>query len=742
MLSNRHHTLTLWQVLLALCLLTSCIGDKLEDELKASREPISGDSHYLSLKLKTPDGASLTRASFHDGDENEHKVGDSGHSIIFFNKKGELMETSQLLLLGHTHHETDDDKEATYSARVYPKDNEWPASCLVVLNGSKKVNDMLAAYEEKKKEEVVSYQDIISGMIWSAGQEDPKTIGFNFSEDGKEHYFTMTNSMYYDEKGDAQWPVKIPSNAIAESEEEAEEKAMTVYVERMVAKCTFKLDTPTEDTDKEDPTIIRPIGATPLVFFQGFDKEGKMGFVSVRDWRINITGWSINALETQNYLFKHINKESDYFDEWNNPTSYRFDWSEDCHYNNQSYPWQYRKAIDRDFDFNYYSYLYDEGHNNTNLLRNYSYYDLKFDNYEGEGAEHNSSNFEFNKTIYIPENTYDKTVVAGDWGKAHDSRDELLAGTHLLIGAELEVYDNKSGYRIYDLYRDRNGIYYESERECFASLVHSFNQSLTSQSVMEFVPYDWDYGGGRVSNKTIDDVTIPLAATDTLVANTGGSFMLCYKLGENNTYTVLDESQLVNIMGNKEDLEQDSINFANNFGSMVPATLRSGDGRRLPWFKDAIENGRLAIKKVTKNPDGTYTIDEDAELSIHIKTKNKYGATVAGEKKWNNADKNDIKSILYEWLGAVDHFNNGKMYYATGIDNTPTITLKSDKYYGVVRNSWYKFKLKEIKSIGIPIDDPTQPIVPDFISNNDQINVSVEILPWHEVEGDVPVFFW
>lgn len=733
MLSNRHHILTLWQVLLALCLLTSCIGDKLEDELKASREPVSGDSpHYLSIKLKTPDGASLTRA-FHDGDENEHKVGDSGHSIIFFNKKGELMEASQLLLLGHTHHETDDDKEATYSARVYPKDNEWPASCLVVLNGSKKVNDMLAAYEEKKKREVVSYQDIISGMIWSAGQEDPKAIGFNFSDDGEEHYFTMTNSMYYDEKGVPQWPVKIPNNAIAESEEEAEEKAMTVYVERMVAKFSFTTE------DIFDP--VKKHNADPLIFFGGIDDNGKIEYVAIKKWIVKVTGWGINALETESNIFKMADENATYFEGWYDPDYHRSYWSEDPHYDRivnkngekttvWKYPWQYRRAIE-DKNLEYYGKgqgeVYSIDHDD-NLLRNYSYeYFTKYFPKDG-----------FNdQSIYTPENTYDFDLYKNKNGEAYlDNRTNLLAGTHLIVCAELQVEDSKAeeGYSAKDVYRDRNGFYYESAKDYFTMLVHTFNKTLLSQRTMDFSLYDWV--GDKEFNQ--NDLTAHTANQNATDKSEEVIYQLYYhdKDDEGNDIYIPLTAQYIN------DLTEEEFN---TMFVMAPATIEHGDGRRLPWLNDNKLTIRTSADDAENKPLEIWTKDqitENKETGIGY-------TTIDGERLHDieeNEMDNCIKSLLYEWLGAVDHFNNGRMYYAAPVlhNGKPETDGKAETEeslgdHGVVRNNWYKFNLTDIKRIGTPVDDPEQPIVPERIDNRDIINVKIDFLPWHVVETTAPL---
>lgn len=315
--------------------------------------------------------------------------------------------------------------------------------------------------------------------------------------------------------------------------------------------------------------------------------------------------------------------------------------------------------------------------NNTNILKNYSFKEL--------------NNNGFDRVVYTPENTYDAVDVKS---RKHDSRDELLAGTHLIVGAQLQIEEDNS-YKAFDFYRDRSGLYYKSEKECFVALMHALNQTLKSQSVMKFTPYTWE---GNDTGKGNEDL---------LAASSGEYVLYCNGIK-------MDDDYLETIMKMSDE------EFANQIGSLAPAMVRSGDGKRFPW----IENGKLEIKKSNETENGT--------LKIYHMGTNEIGSVVLGEYA-RTADENDVKSLLYEWLGAVDHFNEGRMYYAAGIDN-PMNPTDAPGHYGVVRNNWYRLNLTDIKSMGIPVDDPDQPIVPERIGHNDLINVSVYLLPWHEEE--------
>ena len=53
--------------------------------------------------------------------------------------------------------------------------------------------------------------------------------------------------------------------------------------------------------------------------------------------------------------------------------------------------------------------------------------------------------------------------------------------------------------------------------------------------------------------------------------------------------------------------------------------------------------------------------------------------------------------------------------------------------FGVVRNHWYRLNVRTIANVGIPVDDPDQPIIPD---PEDDYYVAFEIvvLPWHIID--------
>ena len=734
MLLRRHHITSFLQALLVCFAFTSCARDYFSDDF-VSKDESNSTFYYLTIQLQLNDNSLSTRATNTNGDDleygehDEHMIGKDNNIIILFRKDKNNVEKlfgvfDLTSLTGHEHNtedgrpneETQDpgtNKDNNVNENIeaihrysteFRADGEafLPTSCLVVLNPSEKIREQLLEFKKEDKKNNATVNDILDEIWEETGVEDnPRNIGF---ADTEHKYFTMTNSIYFDNNNKKQAEVAIPEGFIAKSLMAA--KPVTIRVERMVAKFSLKTQNQNrtyvpkkEDSDKVDP----------LIFFNGIEQNGTISYRDVL-WQIKVTGWGINALETKNRIFKNIIK-NDYFDGVNNSANFRAHWSEDPHYDMDNsgnvwhYPWQYRWAVDK--NLNYYKALDGSANsgNNNNLLRNFSY------NYiynETNPKINGSPTDEFGRIVYTPENTYDPSQYTIEQDGYLDSRTNLLAGTHLIVCAELQTeLDEKEDYQPNNVYRDRTGIFFESEKECFVAFAYAFNQTIQSQGSMKVTCYNWEEGG-------IKD--------EALYAKPKADNYWLYYNNEKLTNEYLSE-----IMNNWSDTE-----FQEWFGSMVPATIRHGDGKLLPWSEDF-----------------KWEIKDDTGNKLELYEKDSYGKDDAGHYKdipgafKRTVDEDDIKSLLYEWLGAIDHFSDGKMYYSAPVLHNGVITDEPSQDimgdYGVVRNNWYKFQLNDIKSIGIPVDAPDEPIVPELIDINDVINVSVSIFDWHLVDTTAPV---
>ena len=336
------------------------------------------------------------------------------------------------------------------------------------------------------------------------------------------------------------------------------------------------------------------------------------------------------------------------------------------HYTNAKYPWQYRRVID-----NSGLTVYQNG---NNILRNYSYDELNANKF--------TSNY-----LYAPENTYDFNDAA--FAKALDNRPELLAGTHIIVCAELlSNIEDSNTFKTEDLFRDRMGNFYKNGKDAFKAFVATINNTLMAHSFLKFTYWDWSNGG--VEHK--------------LFASTKGNFNLYW----NNTKVTADNA--------------DEIYDRLGGNVFADAEFKGGDGKRIFWFDG------LTIKDDAGRLMQTYSnIDEvNSNNNVYLRE-----STI-----------DDIKSVIFEHVGGFEHFSGGKMYYAIPIGYVQNGTNPdgTSKYsvYGVVRNSLYDIVIKGVADLGTAVDISTQPIVPGGSSTQDHLYLDFDIIDWHPINSTVP----
>ena len=178
---------------------------------------------------------------------------------------------------------------------------------------------------------------------------------------------------------------------------------------------------------------------------------------------------------------------------------------------------------------------------------------------------------------------------------------------------------------------------------------------------------------------------------------------------------VLDEYKdkiYVDANGNKELKANDAEEY---FDLTAPAKIKGGDGR---------------VMLTLKTTKVLYSYDDN-------------------DGKYNQIDEKDVnyKDAINN-AGTAKHFSGSKMYYAIPVQHMAALQ-KADKEketpcyfntgsYGVVRNHWYNVNITDIKTVGIPVDDPGQPIIPnDDPDEGGYIAFEIKILPWHVINQNV-----
>lgn len=669
--------------------LTSCITEDFDlnenDEAYEVKEEL-----YVAIDVRMPNDLSTrafmekTRTDYENGSEAEHMVVTGAHAI-FFNKSGTFKELTALSFaephednVEHNDPGASGEVEARFLAMLNASNSpeNQPAAILVVLN-SEPIYDQLEA-AAKPNATVADFAKIIWTDTYDKSGRVSQSYAGVGSYDGTQ-FFTLSNATYVDYTGDVHYAYDIPTGVFKKTRKEAEaSRGVLVHVERMVAKFTPILYGYTEDK-----MTYRPYDGNQLTIAM-FDDEGEPTYVP-QNWSATFIGWGMNGVETKANLFKKIKKSGAYYgwSGWNDMSNYRSYWAEDPHYakNEGYYPFQYRRAVEKgsvtDGSFKYYSdgrygsYTGGDEDSYEWALKYYSFNDLA-----GNAAP----------DLYAPENTYNEDIAAKNF---IDDRSNKVAGTHMLFCAQLKVTDDglSNFLPVEHLYRDRIGICYYSAADLFWGFVRAVNRKLESQGYMQYMRYYWN-----------QDLT---KKPESRYFKGTGKLKLFYN-GRELTYEYVKQ-------------------MAQNTELVEIANILNGDGKVLPWPKD----GKLEIRDEEGNPvTKTYYRGEYNEATKDYDY----------EEVPETFGDEDLRSLFFEWCGAVDHYNGGRMYYAAPILHSKKDENGANDIYGVVRNHWYQLKINSVLNLGTPIDNPDDPIIPDLVRTKDNLKIDVDIIPWHLID--------
>lgn len=684
----------------AVCSVTfsACVYDTLEDVGPEEEWSVpEGETRYALVSVKLTDPVSPSRSqnleNFEDGKDFESAINlseDAGHFIIFFDRTYKYLTHSELKPVNV---KPDADRNNLYETVFSVKfrnpavGNVTPSYSLVALN----------TIGMKEQLDKIDYGTATINDILKMVDEDD--MEHSAGCDGQ--YFTMTSSAYF-KKDEATGNYL---NAIAEplnpavffptrEEAEEEDKPIVAYVERAVAKVSVQFMA----GDGGETLVYKP---TDTKLLTRVHYIGDRKYSSRHSWTAALTGWGVNNIETKNTFFKNLAKPDErgntvfpqtgyteingknrpFFGGWNSENNRRSHWSVDPHYGREE--GHYAWQYRRALD----NSEYDE--DGFSRVKAYS---------TPPGNDYFSTRYiTFNQMVTdIVESPFnsEEWSVNRPWYETENTFDHYvkdghytyqLGSTSIVVGGKILLSGMDTKSASYDIYVDRDNIFYTTKEDFIT------NFRLMMRSALESAE------DGRLSftyYKFGSDV-----AADAPFRN-----------GEKMTVSVGHDERG---RAFKLYLGTDSLTRANSINQQkfyIPALIENGDGKVIPW----IDGLQVARER------------EDGTLEVVPLTPNQ------------------LKSIIYAYAGAYEHYNQGRMYYSVPlVHNVDQQTAGQVSYvpgtgdYGFVRNHWYRIKIHGVNLRGMPVDDPNQELVPYVMPFDDSIAAEFQVLPWHELKTDV-----
>lgn len=305
----------------------------------------TGDEAYISVRLS--DASSLTRATTTDpgyeyGNTDEHTVKNA--YFYFYDAEGVFVCEGSAWNGG------------TASENTSPNGNiEFKSNTVVVLKGLSEKNypkymvtvlnrpDGLSSSGSVPQ----SLDDMLKKLASETGEGITTTI------DSKAHFVMSTTSFKHDESEGLSskyfvTEVKETNFSTEPISDDNKTEYVTVYVERLAAKVTLKVDDGVKKTTIENKGDFYEIKAT--VAGEGNDDDtnaSNNNQIAAENLYVKLLGWRLNATAKSSYIVKNINESwnndennSDVGFVWNKPSDYRSFWGKSFNYdvNTYTYP--------------------------------------------------------------------------------------------------------------------------------------------------------------------------------------------------------------------------------------------------------------------------------------------------------------------------------------------------------------------------------------------------------------------
>lgn len=672
----------------------------------SSQEPGDGPNYgndgegigYLSFTIQSqtrssradndmPGDVPVGNEVFNNGDTQEYAIcpNMASNAALFFDAAGNFYGMTQLQpysasLTPDTNHGSHDDN---YPETYYTYVTRWantsagkPTQVIVMLNA--KPNE-LKELAESLLTQGTNALTTASNKQYKAYDAAGNYVYGVYKYDEK-NYFTMTNSSFVDDANTDATITQIDPSQVCATAEQALANPITVYVERLLAK--YQLSYGTGDIAGQFINPVKAEGASDnsikvnyVASYPGTDTNLDYPSYQTISWQAYIANWGINGLENNARLLKNIST-GNYFTDWNAALYHRSYWGESPDY-----------AKETGFTTQYRNESYDpalESYNPGAIAGMPEYFGNADYDVNDETKQLNTLHYvSFNdlknrgQYKYTAERTY--TPEAGRKGYG-----PYRYGSHYLIGAQL-IFPS--------IDTDLTTQNASNQLENVSDKYYAYNFYWATAE--DYIRYAYR----RMATQVADGREHAMK-----INNVGTSLK-----GVSDGYLYVEKN------GAKVRLE---VADAAEYFGLVSAQVVHGDGKQVLALK---ANKKLYLKTVESTP------------------------TSAAEFKELTAD--EVTGMIYTFSEPVKHFAKGAMYYAVPVQhnlgkfaatNTVDVTKDMDPQpigqFGTVRNHWYRLTVSAINNIGIPVDNPDQPIIPD---PEDEYYIAVEIvvIPWNVIDN-------
>ena len=695
-----------------LFLLGGCKGE--DPDFDSPSKPADGNTSYFTVSIVFSDDlpSASTRASF-DGADNVYDSGfffnygideesdispeEGANWLLAYNASGQFVASLPLVSF-RSAAVSDSNTGKSYKAvcRVNPESLQLSriSSLKIVLNAGSQLRNAIRNGVDL---------DNLALVQTEAGNYD---YLFNVSavDNGTRRYHSMSSSMVVQNSRTTTALTMGELKYYPTPDQALEKPCATLYVERMQSKYTvlfrpdiyagsdqfflnskvWNYDSNTQSSEQASNNLIifSPSSSRRVYYVNDFDIDSDMPTVNRGYWKASITGWSINATEPSEFLFKSFGNSPGSLSGWNfTPNGLsspvRNLWAVDPDYSVgvDAYPDQYRNAFDISTNESVSALAPYQGAENSFPLNYLSFRALS----------------KRDIRQYTSENTYDATIVFNNNKDRLEDRLQFRCGNHIIVGAQLLIEGMEAA-----------GVYNPSAVDAEGLIVSGSDRVITKFFMNNiywtrdaYINYYCKYLANNI------DATTQCKSDLTL----GTSFV------PNNVFTPAPGEAVFYVRDGSQWRKADYRDF-----TIQPVYIIGGDGWCYPFPKCSDYNQSATVLHVKQN-DNSYR-----QVSVDEYNKLAYG---------------------YPFYFAKG-FTEGRMYYAVPVsgnsarENLNNFGLVTGDY-GAVRNHWYHYRFTSLTSVGVPVHDPDQPIIPNPEPSLLGLGFEVRIIPWHVVEEDVNI---